>query len=138
MLLLLQSPGTIFSALFFYIKLGGFARDEHSRLLGPLVLYEENEVVQIQFQGPCSQHFIFFLIYEWAQYARVLHHTRLERLASEKHSSLLCPLLSYEENKKLKIQSQGRYSQHFIFFLHSSHSLVYWAKCVNYEESEVL
>jgi hypothetical protein len=36
--------------------------------------------------------------YEWAQSARVLHYSRLERLAREKHLSLLGPFVSYKEN----------------------------------------
>jgi hypothetical protein len=43
----------------------------------------------------------FFTIYEWAQYARVLHITWLERLYRNKHSSLLGPFVSYNENKVL-------------------------------------
>jgi hypothetical protein len=39
--------------------------------------------------GLYTQHFIFFLAYGWAQRARVLYLTRLERLAGDKHSSLL-------------------------------------------------
>ncbi len=55
--------------------------------------------------GPYSQYSIIFLIHEWAQYARLLHHTGLERLSSDKHSSLLdltcCePVLSYSGNTK--------------------------------------
>ncbi len=37
--------------------------------------------------------------YEWAKLARVLHHTRLEWLATDKHTSLLGPFMSWEENK---------------------------------------
>jgi hypothetical protein len=33
--------------------------------------------------------------------ARVLHYTRIEMLAREKHSSLLGPFLRYEENEVL-------------------------------------
>jgi hypothetical protein len=40
-----------------------------------------------------------FVTYEWAQQVRVLHKTRLERLARDKDSSLLVPFVSYEENK---------------------------------------
>ncbi len=39
--------------------------------------------------------------------------TRLDRLASDKHSSFLDPLSSNEENEVLKIQSQGPYSQNY-------------------------
>ncbi len=34
-----------------------------------------------------------------AQYARVLHHTRMLRLARDKHSSFMDPFVSYKENK---------------------------------------
>jgi hypothetical protein len=53
-------------------------------------------------QGVNSQHFIFFTPYEWAQYP-ALHYTMLERLDSYKHSSLLDPSVSYEENEVLWI-----------------------------------
>ncbi len=33
-----------------------------------------------------------------------LHYTRLERLASDKHSSLLGPLVSYKENEVVLIR----------------------------------
>ncbi len=36
-----------------------------------------------------SQDFIFSITYVWAHVARVLHYTRLEWLARDKHSSLL-------------------------------------------------
>jgi hypothetical protein len=49
--------------------------------------------------APDSQHFIFFVAYEWAQYARKLQNTRLEGLAGDKHSRLLGPFESYEENE---------------------------------------
>ncbi len=43
----------------------------------------------------------FLCYYKWAQYARVLHYARLEKLAREKHSSLFCPVVSYEEEEVL-------------------------------------
>ncbi len=43
-------------------------------------------------QGTYSKHFIFFVTYESAQQARVLHNTRLERLANEKHSNFISPI----------------------------------------------
>jgi hypothetical protein len=48
-----------------------------------------------------SQPFIFFLTYERNQKDRALDYTRSERLASDKHSSLLGPFVTYEENKVL-------------------------------------
>jgi hypothetical protein len=47
---------------------------------------------------------IFSVTYEWVQGARVLHYTRLERLARDKHSDLLGTFISYEENEVLRIQ----------------------------------
>ncbi len=60
------------------------------------------------------QHFILFVTQEWA---RLLHYTMLERLATEKHSGLLGPFLSYEENEVLWIRAREPYSQHFILFV---------------------
>ncbi len=48
--------------------------------------------------GAYSQHFVFFVTNHWTQKARVLHYTSLERLARDKHSNLLNPFISYEEN----------------------------------------
>ncbi len=47
----------------------------------------------------------------------VLHYTRLERLASDKHSSLSGSLVSYDKNEVLWILTLGLYSQYFIFFI---------------------
>ncbi len=55
--------------------------------------------------GPYSQHFIFFITDEWDQYARVLYKTEVERVARDKHCSLFCPLVSYEENEALRIRA---------------------------------
>jgi hypothetical protein len=40
---------------------------------------------------------IFFITYEWDQYARVLHYTKLEGLLGT-NSGLSGPLVSFEEN----------------------------------------
>jgi len=58
--------------------------------LSPYVSCEENEVFGIQSQG---------LTYKWAQKARVLHCTMLERITMDKHSGLFCLFIIYEENK---------------------------------------
>jgi hypothetical protein len=47
--------------------------------------------------GQYSRHFTG--TYERAQYARVLHYTRLKVLVREKPSSLLAPFISYEGNE---------------------------------------
>ncbi len=44
------------------------------------------------------QNFILFITYEWAQKAIVFQYTRLQRLAKDKHSSLLAQFVSYEYN----------------------------------------
>ncbi len=49
----------------------------------------------------------FFIAHKWAQQAKVLHYTKPERLAKEKHSSLFDPFLSYEEYEELLIRHQG-------------------------------
>ncbi len=56
-------------------------------------------------EGLYSQYFNVFVAYEWAQSAVVLHYTRLEKLAEDKHSSLLALLISYEEKEVLWILS---------------------------------
>jgi hypothetical protein len=42
---------------------------------------------------------IFLVTFEWAQEARMLQYTRLERRAKGKHSSLSGPIINYEEDK---------------------------------------
>jgi hypothetical protein len=43
----------------------------------------------------------FFVTYEWAQKAIVLYYTKLEKLASDKHSSLLGQFICFKENDAL-------------------------------------
>jgi hypothetical protein len=54
-----------------------------------------------RYQGPYSQHLIFFLSYKWAQKARALHDYRLKRLTSDKHSSLLRAFIRCKDNEVL-------------------------------------
>jgi hypothetical protein len=56
-------------------------------------------VLSIQPLLPYSRHFIFFIAYEWAQLGRVLHCCRQEKFAWVRHTSLLGPLVNYEENE---------------------------------------
>ncbi len=49
-------------------------------------------------QESYSQHLIFIVTYKRAKKVRVLNYTRLEKLASDKHSSLLGRFVSYKEN----------------------------------------
>jgi hypothetical protein len=44
--------------------------------------------------GAYSQHFNIFMTYKSAQKARVLYYRILEKLARDKHSSLLDPFVS--------------------------------------------
>ncbi len=46
-------------------------------------------------------HYTSYLTYEWAEEARLLHHTWLKRLAGDKHSSLFGHFISHEENQVL-------------------------------------
>ncbi len=57
---------------------------------------------------PLSQLFIFFVTYESAQLARPLHNTKLEKLACDKHSNLLCVFISYEKIKCYEYGPCGR------------------------------
>jgi hypothetical protein len=57
----------------YFTRLERLSNDEHSSLLVAFISYEENDVLWIQPLGLYSRHFIFFLTYEWAQYARVFH-----------------------------------------------------------------
>jgi hypothetical protein len=76
------------------------ASDQHSRLLGPFMSYWENTVLWIR-PWNCIHNILFFVTYEWTQYAKVLHNTRQERLVSDQHSSLLGLFMSYWKNKVL-------------------------------------
>jgi hypothetical protein len=66
--------------------------------LGPIISCEENLALIIQFLGAYSQHFIFFATYEWAQLARLLPNTRLERLARTKTLELIWTHSKAEKN----------------------------------------
>ncbi len=74
--------------------------DEHPSLLGLLIIYEKMKCCEYDTWGHI-QNTLF--PYEWAQYAKVLHCTLPEWLVFDKHSSLLGPFLSYEENEVLCI-----------------------------------
>jgi len=65
-----------------------------------------------------SQHLIFFVTYKWVQKAKVLYYTWLERLARDKHCSLLGLLVNYEENGMLCNQHLGKlitFNRQFLF-----------------------
>jgi len=67
--------------------------------------------------GSYPQHVIFFVASKRAHQARVLNCAKLERIARDKHSSLLGQFLGYRENEMFWILSLGLYTQHFIFFV---------------------
>ncbi len=50
-----------------YIRMQRFYAVKHSSLLDQFVSYKENEVLWIRPLDLNSQHFIFFVTYEWAQ-----------------------------------------------------------------------
>jgi hypothetical protein len=54
-----------------------------------------------QIQVPHSQHFIFFITYQLAQEIIVLHYTMLQRLARDKQTSFLGPIIRKKENEVL-------------------------------------
>jgi hypothetical protein len=56
--------------------------------------------------GQYSQHFVFFVTYEWAQYERLLK-VRLERLARYKHSILFGTFVSYKEKNCVEYDSDA-------------------------------
>jgi hypothetical protein len=68
------------------------------RFLLPLKLLQK-WCILLWAQGIYSQHFISFVTYQWSHEARVLHYTRLDRLARDKHSSLLVP---FKFQRKMK------------------------------------
>ncbi len=90
-----------------YIRLEGVAKDKHVSLLGPFVICEENKLLWIQCHGFNLQHFIFSVTYECVQEIRMIHYIWLEGVAKDKDSSLLGPLVSYEENEMLWRNSIG-------------------------------
>jgi hypothetical protein len=59
--------------------------ERHASLLGPFVSYKEEYVANTA-NVLHSQHYTFFLTYEWAQSARVYYYIMLAR---DKSSSLL-------------------------------------------------
>ncbi len=79
----------------------------HSSLLEPFISYEENQVVDMD-SGTLftTLHYLHNLPMSPIS-ERLLHYTKPERLArADKHSSLLGPFLSYEENEELWIWTQ--------------------------------
>ncbi len=77
-----------------YTRFKRWAKDKPSSLLGPFISYEKDK-----FSDFYPRVHIFIVTFEWAQEATVLQYTRLERRARDKHSSLLGPIVSYEEDK---------------------------------------
>jgi hypothetical protein len=75
-------------------RLERLARDKHSSLFDAFENFANK-----RHPGPCSQHFSFFITYERAQKARVLHWARQERPARDKHSSLFGQFESFTNKK---------------------------------------
>ncbi len=112
------------------------AKDKCTSLLGTSISYKENEVWWTGPPGQYSRHFIFFVTYGWAQQARALYYSRLERLAKDKHSSLLGSFVSYNEIEELWIRPLWHCLQHFIFFI--AYKYTQQAKALHYSKLERL
>jgi hypothetical protein len=61
-----------------------------------VVLFATFKTFKVVSQGPYSKH-----LFKWSKLAMVLHFASLERLLSDKHSSLFDPFVSYEEKEVL-------------------------------------
>jgi hypothetical protein len=71
-----------------------FSTDFRQKLRHKFRIRQQSEITLAECfikQGPYSQHFIFFVTYEWSQYARVLKKTMLERIAWHELPSFLAP-----------------------------------------------
>ncbi len=123
------APGIVFTNFFLcnlqmgnagvwhYIRLERLARNKLSCSLEPFLSYEENKGFGIRPLESYSQAF-FFVTYKWVKYAGVLNHGTLKKLTMDKHSSLLDPSLSYEENRGFLNTAPGTtLTKHY--FLHS-------------------
>jgi hypothetical protein len=55
----------------------------------------------IQVYGTVFKKLYIFVTYKSSQEARVLHNTRLERLANDKNANLLVQVVNYEEYEML-------------------------------------
>ncbi len=87
-----------------YNRVEMLVRNKHSSLLDLFVSYTKNDVLWIRTVSFCTQHFIFFVSYEWVQLAWTLNYARLERLARNKQFSLLGTFVSYKINEVLWIR----------------------------------
>jgi hypothetical protein len=74
----------------------GFRFKKQKRLKQSCYLVQRQTILE-----PYSQRYIFLATYKLAQKARVLHKTRLERLADDKNTNLLVQFVSYEEKEVL-------------------------------------
>jgi hypothetical protein len=57
----------------------------------------KKKVYRILPQGPYLGQFIFIVIYNMIQLARMLHRTKLERLVRDMHSGSFQAIVSYEK-----------------------------------------
>jgi hypothetical protein len=82
-------------------------------LIMPLYKFQKSKLCWIWSLRPYSN--ASFLCSSWrGPIVRVLHYTSLERLASDKLSSLLCPIICYEENEMLWTWPQNPENDHKI------------------------
>ncbi len=76
--------------------------------------------LEVKKKMKCCELFILFVTNGWAHWAVGLYYISLERLATDQHSNLLAPFISYEENKKLWILFMGLYLQNRGWFHNTS------------------
>jgi hypothetical protein len=79
---------------------------QHSSLFSPFISFEEKEVLWLVPLWLYSQHFVFFITYEWTKYVRVFVPGKPFQPSGPKHSSLLGAFVSSEENEALWIPFQ--------------------------------
>ncbi len=97
-----------------YIRLKRIPGDKHFSLFGPIMSYEENEVLQIRDLESYSQHFIFFVTYKWAKKLECYITLGWKGVPGDKHFSLLGPVMSYKENEVNKGPGVIFTSLHFL------------------------
>jgi hypothetical protein len=95
-----------------YTRLKRHASDKHSSLLGPFV----SELWKMKHFEYRNHNSSFFSSLTNGSHKLVLHYTRLERIASDKHSSLLGPFVS-ELWKKWSILNTVFPTLHFLLHL---------------------
>ncbi len=84
-----------------YARLERLATDKHSSLLEPYISYKEMKFCKYNSRDHIHKTSFSWKLKNEFNKLIVLHNTRLERFATDKHYSLLDPFVSYEENEVL-------------------------------------